>query len=122
MQKNIEQLKILYKQLLELSSQIENMVKQENFQEAILLANQKDELINRCSLAKKSMKLSEEEMIDLKNFEDEILVKETANINFMREIHRKMKSKILDVNKKLKVNTAYSIDEKKSGSIVDYSE
>lgn len=117
-----EQLKLIYNQFFAMAENIKNMVEKEEYNEALSLVNQKEKLLKKLLLVRKAAVLEPEEKEQLKIIEAQLSEKELENINMLRFLHEKVKSELIETNKKLKISNAYSQNINETGKHVNLTE
>lgn len=101
-------LELLYKQFFNLTDEIASMVKNEEFQAISEKLAHKERLIKKLANAKKTTKLTQEEIEKTDLMEEELREKEQANIDSLVQMRDEIGAELSKGRKKLKINTAYS--------------
>ena len=118
--KNLE---LLYNQFFNLADEIKTMIEQEEYNAAIIKLKYKDKLMKKLSVMKKTVIFTDEDTSKLHVIEQKLQEKELENISYLSKLRSETEQKIQTTNKKVKVNSAYSIHSKnESGVFVDVSE
>jgi len=118
--KNLE---LLYNQFFNLADEIKTMIEQEEYNAAIIKLKYKDKLMKKLSVMKKTVIFTDEDTSKLHVIEQKLQEKELENISYLSKLRSETEQKIQTTNKKVKVNSAYSIhSNKESGVFVDVSE
>jgi len=116
-------LELLYNQFFNLADEIITMIDKEEYSEAIVKLEYKDKLMKKLSVTKKTVVLSDEDMVRLQLIEQKLQEKELENITYLSKLRNEMGQKIQNTNKKVKMNSAYDLYSKKSsGVFVDITE
>ena len=124
MKKNqdLNNLKIVYGQLYELSIQIGQLIDRELYSELVTYLNKKDQLLAKSNeLVKKLI----DEDIDLTELEEickKIDEQERANINALTIVRDALKKELNKTSKNTKLVSAYSGAEAVQGKILDFRE
>jgi hypothetical protein len=117
-----EQLKLLYKQLFNLSNEIKNLIIKADFDEVASRVQHKDTLIKNIINARNHLDMSEEEKKELKAKENEIAKLEKQNIDTLTQLKGEILEELHHADAQQKINTAYDLNPENQGSIVDFSE
>lgn len=117
-----EQLERLYNQFSNLADEIEFMVDNEEYNEAISKLLYKDSLINQFKIIKKTLSLDEESTEKMLSMEKELIQREKQNIEKLTKLRDEVANELNKTKKNVKLNSAYSTVNKQQGSIMDFSE
>ncbi|MBP7212026.1 hypothetical protein KBA27_04250 [bacterium] len=118
-----EQLKMLYKQLINISEEENQLVDKRNFDELNLRLNYKDKIVKQVVMLKKSIKFSPENIEELKCYEQKFKENEVRNIKKFTAIRNELGKKLNDTNQNIKLKSAYAkVKKENSGSMLDLSE
>jgi hypothetical protein len=116
-------LELLYKQFFNLTNEIASMVENEEIQAISEKLVHKERLIKKLANAKKTTKLSQEEIEKTDLMEKELREKEQANIDSLVKMRDEIGNELRTGRKKLKINTAYSATvTQNQGVFVDLEE
>ncbi len=124
MKKNqdLNNLKIIYGQLYELSIQIGQLIERELYTELITYLNKKDQLLSKSNELVLKLK---EQSVDLSELEEicrKLDEQEKANINALTLVRDKIKKELNKTSKNTKLVSAYSGAEAVQGKILDFRE
>lgn len=124
MKKNqdLNNLKIIYGQLYELSIQIGQLIERELYTELITYLNKKDQLLSKSNELVLKLK---EQSVDLSELEEicrKLDEQEKANINSLTLVRDKIKKELNKTSKNTKLVSAYSGAEAVQGKILDFRE
>ncbi|MBR1681673.1 hypothetical protein IJ707_07780 [bacterium] len=121
MSKQFEQLEILYKQILTVSNNIKTSIDKDDYDELLSQEAYKAQLISRVNLAKKTIKLSDEEAIEINNLRNEILSQEKENLEKIQLLRDKTLAELKSLNSQNKITNKYEQIEAEEGTICDYT-
>ena len=121
MSKQFEQLEILYKQILTVSNNIKTSIDKDDYDELLSQEAYKAQLISRVNLAKKTIKLSDEEAIEINNLRNEILSQEKENLEKIQLLRDKTLAELKSLNSQNKLSNKYEQIEAEEGTICDYT-
>ena len=124
MKKNqdLNNLKIIYGQLYELSIPIGQLIERELYTELITYLNKKDQLLSKSNELVLKLK---EQSVDLSELEEicrKLDEQEKANINALTLVRDKIKKELNKTSKNTKLVSAYSGAEAVQGKILDFRE
>ena len=124
MKKNqdLNNLKIIYGQLYELSIQIGQLIERELYTELITNIKKKDQLLSKSNELVLKLK---EQSVDLSELEEicrKLDEQEKANINALTLVRDKIKKELNKTSKNTKLVSAYSGAEAVQGKILDFRE
>lgn len=118
-----KQLELIYEQFENLTNQINKLISDELYQEANLKLNEKDKLIKKIFLTKKTVKFTEEEEQKIQLLDKQISENNQNLIKSLTKEHKKLAEELNSTKKRVKVNSAYEISTKsRTGKLVDTSE
>lgn len=118
-----QQLELLCFQFYNLSDEIKKLIENEEYQAAINKLNDKETLLRKLVIAKKTVDITDDEKNDLDILEEKIRQKDKEIINFLANLKEEVKRELTITKNKVRVNTAYSQNnEKKTGTFLDFSE
>lgn len=116
-------IELLYNQFSNLVDEINVMIEKEDYNSAIMKLKDKDKLINKLMIAKKTAKFSPEESEKLIIIEQKIKEKEKNDLEYLTKIRDKTGEDIKEATKKVKINSAYDIPvDSMQGVYLDLSE
>ena len=118
-----EQLKMLYKQLINISLEEDELVDKKAFEELEERLNYKNRLIEQVIILKKMVKFSPEEAAEFSTLETTYRENEEKNIEKFSKIRDDLATKLKSTNSDIKLKSAYSkVQKTNQGSLLDYSE
>lgn len=116
-------LELIYNEYFFLVDEISSMIKKEEYFDISNKLESKERLLKKLANAKKTTKLTTEEIEYTQKMEQQLREKEHANIELLISLKDEVAKKLSINKKKLKINNAYAISSKKdSGRLIDYSE
>jgi len=116
-------LELIYDQFLNLSDEIKTMIENEEYEEVSIRLQEKENLLGKLFAARKTIELSEENKPKLEAMDKALMKKDKETLDFSEEVHKKLGEELKNTNKKVKVNSAYSIKEdSNSGTYINISE
>jgi len=121
MSKQFEQLVILYKQILTASNNIKISISNDDYDEVLSQEAYKAQLISRVNLAKKTIKLTDEETIEINNLRTKILSQEKENLEKIQYLRDKTLAELKSLNSQNKIINKYEQIEVEEGTICDYT-
>ncbi len=124
MKKNpdLNNLKILYGQLYELSIQIGQLIDRELYNELIAYLNKKDQLLAQSNELVKKLVNNSVDLSELEEICKKIDEQERANINALTLVRDEIKKELHKTSKNTKLVSAYSGAEAVQGKILDFRE
>lgn len=124
MKKNpdLNNLKILYGQLYELSIQIGQLIDRELYNELIAYMNKKDQLLAQSNELVKKLVNNSVDLSELEEICKKIDEQEKANINALTLVRDEIKKELHKTSKNTKLVSAYSGAEAVQGKILDFRE
>ena len=124
MKKNpdLNNLKILYGQLYELSIQIGQLIDRELYNELIAYLNKKDQLLAQSNELVKKLVNNSVDLSELEEICKKIDEQERANINALTLVSEEIKKELHKTSKNTKLVSAYSGAEAVQGKILDFRE
>ena len=124
MKKNpdLNNLKILYGQLYELSIQIGQLIDRELYNELIAYLNKKDQLLAQSNELVKKLVNNSVALSELEEICKKIDEQERANINALTLVRDEIKKELHKTSKNTKLVSAYSGAEAVQGKILDFRE
>lgn len=118
------QFELVYNQLTNLSAEITELIKREDFSELESKLRHKDSLLKKYVMLKKTIVCSDAETLKIKELEEILAKKEEENIKILSKIQLETGAELRILNKKSKLSNVYSGKEAEanSGSILDWTE
>ena len=118
-----KQLELVYNQFISLTNQINQLIADEDYQSASLKLSDKDKLIKKIFLTKKTINFTDEEKKKVELIDKQISEENQKLIESLEKDHQELAQKLNVTKKKVKINSAYEIRSKdKTGNLVDTSE
>ena len=118
-----EQLEGLYTQFANLADEIEFMIDNEEYNEAVSKLQHKDSLIKQFILIKKTVSLDEETTAKMLLMEEALVKREKQNIEKLTRLRDEVATELNKTKKSVKLNNAYiKTNTQNQGSIMDFSE
>lgn len=121
-EQQFEQLMLQYNQLKNGSLDIRRMIESENFDDAITMLNNREELFLSCKCIRNYLELTPVQEKELNILLDEIRELEMTNIKMLEIGMAQVQQEIRKTQKNEKIQQAYDFDENQKGSIINYSE
>ena len=120
-EQQFEQLILQYNQLKNGSEEIARMIDNEDFDSAITMIKNREQLFLSCKCMLKYLELTPVEQKELDTILDEIRTLEMQNIKKLEKGMQELQSELKKSQKSQKIQNAYDISEQ-SGSIVNIQE
>ena len=120
-EQQFEQLMLQYTQLKNGSEEIARMIDNEDFDSAITMIKNREQLFLSCKCMLKYLELTPVEQKELDTILDEIRTLEMQNIKKLEKGMQELQSELKKSQKSQKIQNAYDISEQ-SGSIVNIQE
>lgn len=118
-----EDLTLVYNQFINLSAEIKDLVENEEYSEVLTKISSKNKLITKLINARKTIEISDENKSQIEAMDKEIMEKDQENLAIASKIHKELGDELKSTHKKVKINTAYSIQkETTSGIYVNITE
>lgn len=121
MLKQFEQFKMLYKQLFEVSSEVKTLIEEQNYDEVFFKEKYKNQLIEKISIIKNTLNLSDEEKDIIENLKSQILILDKENLDKMQSLRDETLIALKQEQEKTKITNKYEQIEYEKGSICDYT-
>lgn len=121
-QKQFEQLMLQYNQLKNGSADISRMIDNEDYDGAITMIKNREQLFLSCKCILKYLELTPVQEKELNAMLDELRNSEIANIKKLEKGMTELQSELQKYQKSQKLQQAYDIKEDNKGSIVNYEE
>lgn len=116
-------LELIYNQSINLTEEINTLIKQEDYISATLKMQDKIKLLKKIAIAKKTTNLSHEEKNKLQVIEQKLKEDNELNLTSLKAIQNELKEEIKKTKGKVKISSAYATETKtKQGTIIDISE
>lgn len=121
MLKQFEQFEMLYKQLFEVSSEVKTLIEEQNYDEVFFKEKYKNQLIEKISIIKNTLNLSDEEKDIIENLKSKILILDKENLDKMQSLRDETLIALKQEQEKTKITNKYEQIEYEKGSICDYT-
>lgn len=121
MSKQFEQFEMLYKQLFEVSSEVKTLIEEQNYDEVFFKEKYKNQLIEKISIIKNNLNLSDEEKDIIENLKSQILILDKENLDKMQSLREEILIALKQEQEKTKISNKYEQIEYEKGSICDYT-
>lgn len=116
-------LELLYKQFVNLTGEIDELIKEEDYENAVIKVESKTKLTKRLALAKKTTKLTDEQTQILTEIENQINEIDQKQLLLAKNLHAEVAKELEKTKGKVKINTAYAgYLPEEHGKIVDFTE
>lgn len=122
MNKQFEQLMLLYNQFLNLSDEIKLMLEGAEYNEMAIKLKYKNSLLKKLSATRKNLVVTEDQKLQLSTIEQNLKEKEEFILNLLENKHFEISEELKKVSKSLKLGKAYNKEEESQGSIVSIYE
>ncbi len=122
MSANLENLKMTYNRLYEVSLQIGQLIDRKLYSELVTFMNKKEQLLNEAGVLIEKLKQNEEDVQSLTEICTKIQKQEQANIIALTAVRDEIKKELTKASKNTKLISAYSNAEFKQGNILDYKQ
>ena len=120
MSKDLENLKMVYNRLYEVSIQIGQLIDRALYSELVTFMNKKDQLLNEAGVLVEKVRASNENTDSLVEICTLFQEQEQANIIALTAVRDEIKKELTKATKSTKLLNAYSKSELKQGNILDY--
>lgn len=118
-----EDLELVYKEFINLSNEINDLIEQEDYTEANLKFPQSDKLLKKVINAKAATVLNDEEKDKINQLEQNIKESHSRRIDSLKERKVELEFELKKTNKQVKVSSAYDIQTNSNeGRLIDLSE
>lgn len=117
-----EQLMLRYTQLKNGSEDIYKMILAEDFDNAIVMINSREEVFKSCKAMRNYLELSEEQEKSLNSLLDELREQEKKNMDTLSESLQSVRKELKQYQKNKKIQQAYDFDMNQKGNIINYKE
>lgn len=121
MSKQFEQFEMLYKQLFEVSSEVKTLIEEQNYDEVFFKEKYKNQLIEKISIIKNNLSLSDKEKDIIENLKSQILILDKENLDKMQSLRDEILIALKQEQEKTKISNKYEQIEYEKGSICDYT-
>lgn len=121
MLKQFEQFEMLYKQLFEVSSEVKTLIEEQNYDEVFFKEKYKNQLIEKISIIKNTLELSDEEKDIIEKLKSKILLSDKENLDKIQSLRDETSIALRQEQEKTKITNKYEQIEYEKGSICDYT-
>lgn len=117
------QLEIIYKQFINLTTEINTLIEKEDYFAAVEKLGHKNKLIKKISNARKTVNFTDEEREKARLTEQKIRESEQETLIYLKKLQKHLGEEIHNINKKIKINTAYTVkSDERHGEFIDISD
>ena len=117
---NITQLELLYSQFINLTNEINKLIVEEDYETALSKVKDKDKLIKKLLLAKKTINFSDEELKKVNLIDKKISEENKKIIDSLKKLHSAVGTELEKIKHKIKINSAYETkQETNQGKLID---
>ncbi|MBS4759087.1 MAG: hypothetical protein KHX03_00100 [Clostridium sp.] len=120
MSSDLDNLKMTYNRIYEVSLQIGQLIDRKLYSELVTFMNKKDQLLNEAGVLIEKLREKNEDVQSLTEICTKIQQQEQANIIALTSIRDEIKKELTKASKNTKLISAYSNTELKQGNILDY--
>ena len=121
-EKQFEQLMLQYNQLRNGAEDISRMIDKEDFDTAITMIKNREQLFLSCKCILKYLELTPVQQKELDNILDEIRTLEMQNIKKLEKGMENVKNELRKTQKSQKIQQAYEFSDGQKGSIINIQE
>ena len=121
-EQQFEQLMLQYNQLKNGSEDIKRMIENEDYDSAITMLKNREQIFMNCKCMRKFLELTPVQTKELDKILDELRALEMANIKNLTESMKEVKKQLKINQKNEKIHNAYDFDENQKGSILNVEE
>ena len=117
------QLELLFNEYLILSKEIDSLIQNENYTQAVEDIKDRDKLVKKIFLAKKTATVDKEQEQKLQLIEKQMEENEKKHLSSLKTLHKDIGDQIKNTKGQIKISGAYSMPHKNdSGIFVDVTE
>ena len=121
-EQQFQQLMLQYNQLKNGSSEVLRMIQNEDFDSAITMIKNREEIFLSCKCIRRYLELTPEQEVELNALLDELRTLEMQNIRILSDNMASVQQQLRRTQQNEKFQQAYDFDESKKGSIVNIRE
>ena len=121
-EQQFEQLMMQYRQLKNGAEDINRMILNEDFDNAIGMIKAREEIFLNCKCMRKYLELTPVQENELNTLLDELRALELENIKILQEGMEEVQKELKKTQQHEKIHQAYDFDESQKGSLINYSE
>jgi len=121
-EQQFEQLMLQYNQLKNGSEDIKRMIESEDFDSAITMLKNREQIFMNCKCMRKFLELTPVQTKELDKVLDELRALEIENIKNLTKSMEEVKKQLKINQKNEKIHNAYDYDENQKGSILNVEE
>lgn len=114
-----EQLKLYSNRLINISDEIRRFLEKGNYDEAITKSELKDRVFSEYSLIRNYIKLSEEQLEEVKAWEEKYAESEKHNIEFLQNSMKDVATELKAIREQDKIFAKYLAEIDKESHIID---
>jgi len=121
-EQQFEQLMLQYNQLKNGSEDIKRMIESEDYDSAITMLKNREQIFMNCKCMRKFLELTPVQTKELDKVLDELRALEMENIKNLTKSMEEVKKQLKINQKNEKIHNAYDFDENQKGSILNVEE
>jgi len=114
-----EQLKLYSQRLLNISDEIGRFLEKGNYDEAITKSELKDKVFSEYTIIRNYLKFSDEEMEEVKAWEEKYAESEKKNIEYLQESMKGISVELKKIREQDKIFAKYQAEIDKESHIID---
>ena len=116
------QLMMQYRQLVNGSSDIKEMILAEDFDAAITMIKNRQDILLNCKCMRRYLELTPAQEAEAEDILNQIRESEMANIKLLETSMEQVQSELKTFQKNEKLQQAYEPDTQDTGSVINYTE
>ena len=121
-EQQFEQLMMQYRQLKNGAEDINRMILNDDFDNAISMIKAREEIFLNCKCMRKYLELTPVQENELNTLLDELRALELENIKILQNGMDEVQKELKKTQQAEKIHQAYDFDENQMGSLINYSE
>ena len=121
-EQQFEQLILQYNHLKNGAEEINRLIQNDNYDDAITLLKSRESMFLNCKCMRNYLELTDEQKEELESLLDELRTLEIQNIKLLEKNMDSVRAELKTSIKTEKLHQAYDFDENISGTIINYSE
>lgn len=116
------QIELIYNRLLNLITEIESLIKDEEYSAACAKLKLQNKLVKQFASAQKTVNLTTEEENKIQTMETTIREKNDAMLADLQKLRTELAGEVKETKSKIKLNSAYEQTTQRQGDLIDISE
>ena len=120
-EQQFEQLILQYEQLKSGSKEIQRLIENEDFDNAITMIKNREAIFLNCKCMRKFLELTEDQAEKLETVLDELRTLELANMKLLEKNMADVKAELRKTHASEKIQQAYDFNENQKGNIINYT-